>query len=134
MKKIAAVILENSEGKLLFYKRDNKPNIPFPGYWDLIGGHVEVGEIPEQALIREIGEELGIVIKNIEFFKEYLCLNGDVHHNIKYIYKADIDIPIEEITLLEGDYAKYFSKHEIADLKFANILKTIVLDFLKSNS
>jgi 8-oxo-dGTP diphosphatase len=133
MKKIAAIIIENTKGELLLYKRDNKPEIPFPGYWDLIGGHIEEGETPKEALVREIKEELGIEIYGITFFKEYLCLDGDAHHNIKYIYNAVIDIPIEEITLLEGDYAKYISKHEIADLKFANILKTIVLDFIKSN-
>ncbi len=32
----------------------------FPGVWDLPGGHVEPGEDPRDALIRELGEELGI--------------------------------------------------------------------------
>ena len=133
MKKIAAIIIENTKGEILLYKRDNKPGIPFPGYWDLIGGHIEEGETPKEALVREIKEELGIEINGITFFKEYLCLDGDAHHNVKYIFKAIINIPIEEIKLLEGDYPKYISKHEIADLKFANILKSIVLDYLKEN-
>ena len=41
MKEIAAIILENDKRDFLLYLRDNKPDIPFPDYWDLIGGHVE---------------------------------------------------------------------------------------------
>jgi 8-oxo-dGTP diphosphatase len=32
----------------------------YPGVWDLIGGHVETGETPEEALVREIREEIGV--------------------------------------------------------------------------
>jgi 8-oxo-dGTP diphosphatase len=34
----------------------------FPDVWDLPGGHVENGETPTGALVRELHEELGIVI------------------------------------------------------------------------
>lgn len=32
----------------------------YPDCWDLVGGHIEAGETPEQAVIRECGEELDI--------------------------------------------------------------------------
>jgi 8-oxo-dGTP diphosphatase len=32
----------------------------YPGVWDLIGGHVEAGETPEEALARELQEEIGV--------------------------------------------------------------------------
>lgn len=32
----------------------------FPNVWDVFGGHIEPGEEPEQTLIRELEEELGI--------------------------------------------------------------------------
>lgn len=32
----------------------------YPDAWDLPGGHVEVGEVPSLALVRELREELGI--------------------------------------------------------------------------
>lgn len=34
----------------------------YPDCWDLAGGHIEPGETPEQAVIRECGEELGVRI------------------------------------------------------------------------
>ena len=77
MKKIAAIILVNDNGEFLLYLRDNKPGIPYPRHWDLIGGHVEDGETPEEELIREVKEELDYNLKEYKFFKEYHCLEGD---------------------------------------------------------
>jgi 8-oxo-dGTP diphosphatase len=130
MKQIAAIILENDNGDLLLALRDNKPSIPFPNHWDLIGGHVEEGETPEEALVREIKEELDIEIGNYKFYKKFECLTGDAFENVKYIYTGRINIPIEEITLLEGERAQYFRPDEIPDLKFANIIKSVVMDYI----
>ena len=130
MQKIAAIILENDSGELLLALRDDKPTIPFPNCWDLIGGHVEERETPEQALAREYKEELGLALKEYKFFKEYACFAGDAYENVKYIFYGKINIPIEEITLYEGLYAKYFKREEIPNLKFANIIKGIVIDYL----
>ena len=131
MQKIAAIILENEKGEFLFALRDNKSWIPFPNHWDLIGGHVEEGEPPEEALIREYKEELGLDLREYKFFKEYVCLEGDAFENIKFIYSGKIYLPIEEITLHEGQYVRYFKREEIPDVKFANIIRSIVLDFIK---
>ena len=130
MKEIAAIILENDKGEFLLYLRDNKPDIPFPDHWDLIGGHVEEGETPEEALIREVKEELDIDLKDYTFYKKYECLTGDAYENIKYIYYGKINLSIEEITLLEGVRPQYFSREEIPDIKFANILKSIVMNYI----
>lgn len=133
MKEIAAIILENDKGEFLLYLRDNKSTIPFPDHWDLIGGHVEEGETPEQALVREVKEELDIDLKEYAFYRKYECLTGDAYENIKYIYTGRINLPIEKITLLEGVRPKYFSREEIPYVKFANILKSIVMDYINDN-
>ena len=132
MKKIAQIILENDNGEFLLYLRDGKPGIPFPYHWDLIGGHVEEGETPEEALIREVKEEIDFDLKDYSFFKEYLCLEGDAYPNIKYIYSGRIAFPIEEIPRLEGEQLQFVTKEEIPDVKFANILKRIMLDYIES--
>ena len=134
MKQIAAIILENDKGEILLYLRDNKPDIPFPNHWDLIGGHVEEGETPEEALLREVKEELDINLTDYTFYKKYECLTGDAYENIKYIYSGKINLPIEEVTLLEGVRPQYFSKSEIPNVRFANILKSIVMDYISDRS
>ncbi len=134
MQKIAAIVLENDKGEFLLALRDNKSWIPFPGHWDLIGGHVEDGETPEEALVREYKEELGLDLKEYKFYKEFECHEGDAFENIKYIYSGKINIPAEEITLYEGQCAKYFTRKEIPDIKFANIIKYIVMDYIANKN
>jgi mutator protein MutT len=87
MKKIAAIILENDKSEILLYLRDSKPGIPFPNHWDLIGGHVEDGETPEEALVREVKEELNIDLNDYSFYKKYECLQGDAYQI--YLYRKN---------------------------------------------
>ena len=50
----------NSRGEVYLQKRPEWKDIQ-PGKWDTaVGGHIDEGETPEQALTREVGEELGI--------------------------------------------------------------------------
>lgn len=132
MKKIAAIILENNNKEILLYLRDNKPNIPFPNHWDLFGGYIEDGETPEEALVREVKEELDYDLKEYKFFKKYDCNEGDAHPNVKFVYIGKVDKQIEELTLQEGERLQFFSREEIPNVKFANILKSIVLDYISS--
>ena len=55
---VAACALVDIDGRVLICKRP--PGKSMAGLWEFPGGKVEVGEIPEQALIRELGEELAI--------------------------------------------------------------------------
>jgi 8-oxo-dGTP diphosphatase len=54
-----AVGLLCRHGRLLLGKRSTHRRA-YPGVWDLPGGHVEAGERIEQALVRELREELGV--------------------------------------------------------------------------
>ncbi|WP_225723325.1 NUDIX hydrolase [Burkholderia cepacia] len=47
---------------ILVYRRDDKPDIPFPGLWDLPGGGREGNETPEACVLRELHEEFGLTI------------------------------------------------------------------------
>ncbi|QTD56781.1 NUDIX domain-containing protein [Parasphingorhabdus cellanae] len=51
------------EDRLLVYRRDNKPNIPFPDMWDLPGGGREGGESGAECVVRETFEEFGIKVQ-----------------------------------------------------------------------
>ncbi|MDO8513118.1 MAG: NUDIX domain-containing protein [bacterium] len=131
---VATVIFENDEGEILAYLRDDNPSIPFPHYWDLFGGHVEKGDSAEEALMREIKEELDIDLTDFTFFRKYVCREGDVRPNIKYVYSAKINKQVGELDLKEGERLRFFKQNEIAKVKFANILKSIILDYLKEKN
>lgn len=64
----AAAIIVDADGRLLMQKRDDFPEITYPGYWALFGGGIDPGENPEDALRRELAEELEFEAANIEYF------------------------------------------------------------------
>jgi 8-oxo-dGTP diphosphatase len=57
---VAACVLLDEKGAVLIAKRPE--GRPLAGLWEFPGGKVEQGEIPEDALIRELDEELGIEV------------------------------------------------------------------------
>jgi 8-oxo-dGTP diphosphatase len=104
------LIIIRKDGKMLFQLRDNKKNISDPNKWGLFGGGMHINEIPEEAIIREIKEELGVrinkkdlsLIMKIPFFKEN-----------RYIFRIDWDKKISDLKLNEGKDLGYFSIKEI---------------------
>ena len=55
---VAAVALIDADGRGLLAQRPEGKSMA--GLWEFPGGKVEPGELPEEALIRELHEELGI--------------------------------------------------------------------------
>ncbi|MCK0509501.1 Nudix family hydrolase [Aromatoleum anaerobium] len=60
---VAAGVITRPDGSFLLGQR--APGTFYPGYWEFPGGKVEAGETAEQALIRELDEELGIRVTSI---------------------------------------------------------------------
>ncbi|MGN6364745.1 8-oxo-dGTP diphosphatase MutT [Asticcacaulis taihuensis] len=58
---VVAAALVDSDGRVLIAQRPEGKQLA--GLWEFPGGKVEPGETPETALIRELEEELGIVVK-----------------------------------------------------------------------
>ena len=57
---VAACALVDADGRVLLAQRPTGK--PMAGLWEFPGGKVEAGERPEQTLIRELKEELGIFV------------------------------------------------------------------------
>ncbi|MDD9155907.1 8-oxo-dGTP diphosphatase MutT [Aliivibrio sp. S4TY2] len=69
---VAAIILNAEKNQVFITKRPDKAHKG--GFWEFPGGKVEVGESAEQALIRELYEEIGINSTELDLFES---LNHD---------------------------------------------------------
>lgn len=57
---VVAAALVDADGRVLVQQRP--PGTSMAGLWEFPGGKIEPGETPEAALVRELHEELGIVV------------------------------------------------------------------------
>ncbi len=77
----------NAAGDLYLQKRPEWKDIQ-PGKWDTaVGGHVDYGETPEQALHREVREELGITAFIPEFVTKYV-FDGQRERELVYVHRT----------------------------------------------
>lgn len=58
---VVAAALIDSDGRILVQQRP--PGRSLAGLWEFPGGKIEAGESPEDALVRELHEELGITVR-----------------------------------------------------------------------
>ena len=82
-----------------------------PGKWDTaVGGHVNAGESIEEALSREVFEEIGIKDFQPEFLLKYL-FESEREKELIYIYKACYEGEIQPTEELDG--GRFWSMEEI---------------------
>ncbi len=124
------------EDKFLIQLRDDVPGILYPGHWGLFGGHLEANETPEEALKRELIEEIGYRVDNLTPFRTYQEGN-----RIRYSFFGPLKIPVEQIVLGEGwDFAlvtpevirkgEHFSQVARGTYPLVPSIRQILLDFL----
>lgn len=85
---VAAIIKKN--GRVLIAQRKEDCTRE-PNKWEFPGGKIEEGETPEQALIREVEEELGVEIKVGELFGESIKKYPDGKEIILSCYFAKLN-------------------------------------------
>lgn len=61
---VVAALIQDRGGRVLLTQRPQ--NTHMAGFWEFPGGKVDPGETPEQALIREMAEETGLVVGDLE--------------------------------------------------------------------
>lgn len=100
------------DGKLLLYKRMRPPEV---GYWNIVGGKVDVLEPAELAAKREAEEESGLTIGKIEFVTvTEQIVTADRQHWVSLLYKTD-DVT-GEAQLTEPDKLSDFGWFDLDDL------------------
>jgi len=112
---VTAVIIK--DGKILVLKRNEEP---FKGEWDFTGGYLQKDETPEEALKREVREELGVDCELT--FLGYFTGTASYH---------DYEFPIINITYyanLVGEIK--LDKEENSEMAWVPIseLKTVAFD------
>ncbi len=128
------VIVLNENNEMLLEKRTSTKK-QSPNKWALCAGHIEAGDIPENAILREVKEEIGIDItqKDLEFldvFRRDKKFNNGQHNNTYiyiYIYKTNKKVEDYTIQIEELSEVKYFP---ISDIEKAIEEKKFRLCFL----
>lgn len=100
----------------------------FKGQWEFPGGKIEKGETPQQALVREIEEEL----------ETKICV-GDLIGIIEYDYPTFhlsmdcfwCEVVEGELKLLEAEDAKWLTKDELYSVKWLPADITLVTEIEK---
>ena len=82
----------------------------FKGQWEFPGGKIEVGETPQQALIREIQEELTVKIKVGKLIDTIEYDYPKFHLNMKFFLCVILD---GDIILKEAEDSKWLNKDEL---------------------
>ncbi|YAI81960.1 MAG: NUDIX hydrolase [cyanobacterium endosymbiont of Rhopalodia sterrenbergii] len=85
------------ENNFFLQLRDNLSTIAYPDHWGLFGGHIESGETPEQALKRELVEEINYKVPNPMEFRVY-----NEPNITRYLYSSPLTVAIEQLVLQKG--------------------------------
>lgn len=92
-----AIAILYRQDQFLMQLRDNIPSIIYPGYWAFFGGHLDPGETPEEAVKRELLEEIGYTPPSISPFRCY----SDTEV-IRHVFHAPLTVELNQLVLTEG--------------------------------
>lgn len=120
---VNAIIL-NENKEVLFTERSLNDDF-LPGYWELPGGGIDYGEIPQEALIREIKEECGLEIEIIKPVAANSYFIKDIQRiEITFLCKV-INPARVKLSHEHSDY-KWLKVTEINTIKATDYIKKII--------
>ena len=79
---VACTAITNKDGKILLIRRSRAST--FPGEWEQGGGHIEPGETPQAAAIREAKEETGLKVELAPKNPVYFALRDGMGQGVMY--------------------------------------------------
>ena len=123
MKEVVKAVIYRNE-KYLLQLRDDDLAISCPNTWSLFGGGVDIGESHEEAMKRELKEELNWKPVNMELIGEL----KDFKTNCRTSYfSIRCNVPSEQLRLGEGQEMKWYYKEEVFQLNnLPSIIKKII--------
>jgi 8-oxo-dGTP diphosphatase len=121
------LIIENADGEILLQLRDDKPGLEYPNCWGTFGGQIEEDETPQEALRREIKEELDYNVENPELYRVYSFDGYDI-----YMFSTvNKKITLDDFNVREGQRARFFSRETAAKIPCAFNCREIVEDYFR---
>jgi len=124
---IACLLPVNQQGEVLLMLRDDKPGLPYPNHWSMIGRRVEDGESVREALLREVEEETGLKLTEYFDFRTY---ESDKMHS--HIFYGRLDLATDALTLGEGQEQRFFAPSQVGSLNLVPSLLQILPEFFAS--
>ncbi|MBD3313182.1 NUDIX domain-containing protein [Candidatus Woesearchaeota archaeon] len=85
--------------------------------WGYFGGGIEQGETPEQALVREINEELDFDLKDYEFIGVFSNQPDDYRIIERHTFIAPLGDNLKRFRQIEGENMKLFTLEEARKAK-----------------
>lgn len=124
---VSCAIIVDEMNRVFAAQRSGTMNLPFK--WEFPGGKIEEFETPENCLIREIKEELGVDIEIVST----LPSNKHVYPTIMINLIPFICKLVEgEIVLKEHACFKWLNSNELINLDWAEADKPILYHYLNS--
>jgi len=125
---VGAVII--CDGKILLEKRKNDPG---KGKWSIPGGLVELGEVVEQTVIREVKEETCLDVEKPEHIDIVDNITRDANGEIKYHFVIlDYFVKLKCGKLTAGSDAEELRWVSLSEVEKYDLTKTF-REFLKRN-
>lgn len=94
-------IIQDRQGRILITQRSMDKHWA-AGWWEVTGGGVSAGETSEQAIVRELAEEVGLDVADYPLERIYAYKNVDLESGDNYIvdiYRFNLDFTEDDVTL-----------------------------------
>ena len=104
-----ALAMLQCDGLWLLQLRDDIDTIIYPGHWGLFGGHLDPGETAEQAVMRELQEEINWAPQTTP----PLWFSNNNGSRVAHVFRGRLDVPVDQLQLLEGQDLKLASLEEL---------------------
>ena len=122
IKVVAAVICDSMENTSRIFATARGYG-QYKGWWEFPGGKIEEGETPQEALVREIKEELTVEISVGELIKTIEYDYPDFHLSMDCFLAEIIS---GEIVLKEAEAGRWLTKEELGSVKWLPADKELV--------